>query len=253
MSDSLFGEMREGSACNRRASRLPVLATSVRRIDCQPTAPQAAGGHGTAFSLPGLGQPPSLTPGAEAARMPTGPQPTLAHRRGQLLDELLRSKGGYLHRQAIRHSRSAEGAEEALQEAAVQFMRYFKGESVDHALPWMMTTVKRCAWAITRKARRGQPSALLSATDFDSREEESFVVGDDRPGPAELAERHAEQAETVRAFENLKPDERKALLMLGLGCSYAEIQQRRGWFHTKVNRCLAEGREAVRAELADGR
>jgi RNA polymerase sigma factor (sigma-70 family) len=177
--------------------------------------------------------------------MSTTPQPSAVDRRQRLLEELLKSKAGYLRRQAIRHSRSAEGAEEALQEAAVQFMRSFEGESTEHGVAWMMTTVKRCAWAITRKGRRRQPLAL-SVTDVEDREEISFVARDDRPGPAALAERHSEHAETVRAFERLKPDERMALLMLGLGCSYEEIQARRGWTRTKVNRCLAEGREAIR-------
>ncbi len=182
--------------------------------------------------------------------MPTGPQPSANRRRRELLDELLRIKGGYLRRQAFRHSQSPEAAKEALQDAAIQFMRYFEGESANHAFGWMLTTVKRCAWAITRKARRRQP-LVLSATDCDDREETSFIARDERPGPEELAERHAEHAETVRAFEGLKPDERTALLMLGLGCSYREIQERRGWTRTKVNRCLAEGREALRAEFSD--
>jgi len=77
-------------------------------------------------------------------------------------------------------------------------------------------------------------------------EEEGFIAPDDRPGPAELIERHEEHEATVGALERLKPDERTALLMFGLGCSYAEIGELRGWTRTKVNRCLAEGREALR-------
>jgi RNA polymerase sigma factor (sigma-70 family) len=177
--------------------------------------------------------------------MPTGPQPILARRRGQLLEELLRTQGVPLRRQAFRHANSSEAAEEALQDAVVQFLRCFEGDCVDHAGRWMMTTVKRCAWEITRKARR-RPALVLTTTDVEEREEESFIAGDDRPGPALLAERREEHATTVQAFERLKPDERTALLMLGLGCSYGEIQDRRGWTRTKVNRCLAEGREAVR-------
>ncbi len=47
----------------------------------------------------------------------------------------------------------------------------------------------------------------------------------------------------------LKPDERRALGMFGAGLSYAEICQATGWTHTKVNRCLAEGRAELRKRL----
>jgi RNA polymerase sigma factor (sigma-70 family) len=239
-------------ARDRRGGRLWVVVSSIRRLECDAGGSAAAGGRGSAFSRPALGQQPSLGPGAGAARMPTGPQPIATRRRRDLLDELLRTNGGHLRHQAFRHSESAEGAEEALQDAAIQFLRCFEGDSADHAVGWMMTTVKRCAWAITRKARRRQP-LTLSSTDTNDRAEQSFVARDERSGPEELAERHAEHAETVCAFENLKPDERTALLLLGLGCSYGEIQERQGWTRTKVNRCLAEGREAVRAEVSDER
>jgi DNA-directed RNA polymerase specialized sigma24 family protein len=50
----------------------------------------------------------------------------------------------------------------------------------------------------------------------------------------------------------LKPQERLALFLQGQGYSYAEIQRLCGWTYTKVNRCLAEGRERLR-ELGGGR
>ena len=44
----------------------------------------------------------------------------------------------------------------------------------------------------------------------------------------------------------LKPQERQALGLFALGYSYGEICDLTGWTHTKVNRCLAEGRAALR-------
>jgi len=46
----------------------------------------------------------------------------------------------------------------------------------------------------------------------------------------------------------LKPDQRSALILilLGLGCPSREIGARREWTYTKVNRCVAEGRSALR-------
>lgn len=48
------------------------------------------------------------------------------------------------------------------------------------------------------------------------------------------------------ALSKLKTDERRALWLLGFGLSYAEISEVTGWTHTKVNRCLSEGRVALR-------
>jgi DNA-directed RNA polymerase specialized sigma24 family protein len=53
-------------------------------------------------------------------------------------------------------------------------------------------------------------------------------------------------------IEQLKPDERTALILLGFGCSYKEIRELRGWSKTKLNRCLTEGRARVRELRARG-
>ena len=50
----------------------------------------------------------------------------------------------------------------------------------------------------------------------------------------------------------LKPDERRALVLRGEGYSYAEICELNGWTHTKVNRCLTEGRERGLRQLSAG-
>ncbi len=167
------------------------------------------------------------------------------HTRNKILEALLAEHRGALERQAIRHSQQPEGAEEALQDACVQFLAHFEGEGIEHALPWMLLTTKRCAWAIARVERR-TPAERLAPTDCPDRDEQRWTVRDERPETAALAERRAEHAETVARFEALKPDERTALLLLGLGCSYEEIGALRGWTYTKVNRCVREGREALR-------
>jgi DNA-directed RNA polymerase specialized sigma24 family protein len=52
--------------------------------------------------------------------------------------------------------------------------------------------------------------------------------------------------EARERLAQLKPDERTALLLFGLGYSYHEIGERRGWSYTKVNRAITEGRAALR-------
>ena len=54
---------------------------------------------------------------------------------------------------------------------------------------------------------------------------------EERIGSPELSERSEETARVVEAIAQLKPDERTALILLGLGCSYKEIAELRGWSH----------------------
>ncbi len=101
----------------------------------------------------------------------------------------------------------------------------------------MLLVIKRCAWAIGR----GRVGELIEV-----------VVPDDGLGPAELVERAEETEQLIESIELLKPDERVALILLGLGCSYAEIRDLRGWSTRKVRRCLDEGRARVRKMLEEG-
>ena len=103
--------------------------------------------------------------------------------RNEILEALLAEHRGALERQAIRHSQRPEGAEEALQDACVQFLAHFEGESLEHALPWMLLTTKRCAWAIARVERR-TPAERLAPTDCADREEQRWTVRDERPETA---------------------------------------------------------------------
>lgn len=166
--------------------------------------------------------------------------------RAQLLDRLLRAERGRLLGQARFHSRVPGDAEDALGDACVAFMRSFEGDEGEYALRWMMLVVKRCAWAIGEKRSRGEDNRpeLLEAYNT------SLI--DPSAGPGDVAERGEEIAWRIELIEQLKPDERTALILLGLGCSYAEIGGLRRWTQTKVNRCIAEGRARMREALREG-
>jgi DNA-directed RNA polymerase specialized sigma24 family protein len=79
-----------------------------------------------------------------------------------------------------------------------------------------------------------------------------IAVPHEGAGPAELVERTEDSAQVIELIERLKPDERDALVLLGLGYSYAEIGELRGWGRAKVHRCLKEGRARVRQSLQRG-
>src|SRR3954469_9158232 len=72
--------------------------------------------------------------------------------------------------------------------------------------------------------------------------------------PAHPDERSAEQRalmrieheERVRAFATLKPREREALYLLGLGYSYREVAKLTQSSPTAINRRISEGRAALR-------
>jgi RNA polymerase sigma factor (sigma-70 family) len=167
----------------------------------------------------------------------------------RLLEELIASHGALLRRQAARHSKLATDTEDALHDAYALFLERYHGRLP--ALPYLLTTIKHSAWALgrgpTRRHERSAQGMLGPDSDLDPMERFS----EDGPGPEALAERHAETERWRAAMLALKPDERRALLLLGAGLSYREIGELNEWTYTKVNRCVAEGRAALRSRLAD--
>jgi len=174
-----------------------------------------------------------------------------AARRARALEHLLRDKRGRLLRQARLHSRRAQDAEDALSDACVQFLRFYEGPAGEDALHWMLLVVKRSAWAIQRKAATRERHHRGRVDDPLAGLHEAAALGES-DGPHELAERAEETARLTGAIDRLKPDERTALILRGLGCSREEIAALRGWSLTKVRRCLREGRARVREMQEEG-
>lgn len=104
----------------------------------------------------------------------------------------------------------------------------------------MQVVVKREAMAVRRASERLlggprlHPDSPGSAPDLAS----------SGAGPAERAERRERVAHSAEALAALKPQERRALALKAEGYSYEEIRALTGWTYTKVNRCMAEGRES---------
>jgi RNA polymerase sigma factor (sigma-70 family) len=151
--------------------------------------------------------------------------------------EIARMHGVALRRTARRHSICAADADDALQRALVVALR--KAPDLDRAalIRWMHVVTRREAWAVRRARER------LFPEEHGGR----AVAG---PEPADQAERRERVALVARALATLKPAERRAIALLAAGLSYAEICELTGWSYTKVNRCLAEGRAALRERMA---
>jgi RNA polymerase sigma factor (sigma-70 family) len=169
-----------------------------------------------------------------------------AGHRAQILERLLLARRAQLLRHVQFHSERMQDAEDALADACVQFLRCYEGaEEVEDALRWMLLVAKRCAWEIARRRRRRGEDRQQS---FEAEEAGRASEGD----PAEGAERAEEAERVLAAIGRLIPDERDALVLFGLGYSYREIGEQRGWTYSKVNRRLNEGRARVRRMLDEG-
>lgn len=142
---------------------------------------------------------------------------------------------------ARRNSDSTDAAEEALQDALTLFIEKYDPTSGTPALPWLVLTLKRRCWAITNRARLEK--RLLREADS---ERDRYPSAEALARPEMVVE--AQELARIRCQHlcELKRDERHALVLKGLGYSYKEICERTGWTYTKVNRCIRNGRAALR-------
>lgn len=147
---------------------------------------------------------------------------------------LLDSYGGLFRSTARRFSLCLDDAEDALQRATLILLTKAPPHPTPRLVAWMRLVVRREALALRRERER-----LLAAEPSDRDASPALC-------PAEHLERREAAHERARALRRLKPAEQRALVLLGVGYSYAEICELTGWTYTKVNRCLAEGRARLR-------
>lgn len=170
-------------------------------------------------------------------------------RRAEILAEAYASDRDALLRQAARHAGDATDPEDVMHDACAEFLRHYEGPPGVDAVRYLMASVRRRAWALrARPASRRASNVELTTTDFFPPGKPITAVRCHSLGPVEQAERRELHDARVGRLRRLKPDQRAALLLFASGLSYGEIAAGRGWTYTKVNRCLAEGREALRAE-----
>jgi RNA polymerase sigma factor (sigma-70 family) len=157
--------------------------------------------------------------------------------------ELVAREDAELRQTARRYSICEDDAEDAYQRALEILLVKAPSERPRELIRWTKTVVKHEALAIRRNRERllgvgedeaGDPIARIAATGA---------------GPGERTERREQIARSREALRALKPAELRALTLLAAGYSYAEIGTATGFSQTKVNRCLAEGRERFRRLL----
>jgi RNA polymerase sigma factor (sigma-70 family) len=151
-----------------------------------------------------------------------------------------------LRRTARRYSLCADDVEEALQRSLEILLRKAPSDDPLELVKWMQKVVKHEALAVRHERERvlARPAATADDEDWVA------LLPAAADGPAEQVERREEIARSREALQALKPQELRALALFGEGYSYAEIGEITSWSHTKINRCLAEGRERFRRLLA---
>ncbi|HET6998859.1 MAG TPA: sigma-70 family RNA polymerase sigma factor [Solirubrobacterales bacterium] len=154
-----------------------------------------------------------------------------------------------LRRTASRYSLCADDADDALQRALEILLTKAPTDDPRELIRWTQTVVKHEALAVRRDRERilSGPAAVKPEP---GREDWVALIPADSDGPAERAERHEEIARSREALQTLKPQELRALSLLAEGYSYLEIGEITGFSQTKINRCLAEGRERFRKFLS---
>lgn len=151
-----------------------------------------------------------------------------------------RRHGRYLRGIAHRHCHCRDDAEDAYQFALMKLAESGP-DSKESVLPWLTTVIKREAWRLNGLHRR---YPMLN-------EEGKRLAISPEPSPQE----HAEAAEYRRsrrgALDSLKPEQRIALVLVGLGYSWREVMRVTGWSYTKVNRLTTEGRSQARDQMGE--
>ncbi len=166
------------------------------------------------------------------------PRPRTPAEQGALLECLLARHGALLRAQARRHSRGEDDAEDALQDAAVQFLCKFDapGEDLEDALKWTLVVVKHRAWALGNGAREEARRRIRPPREGWGEDPVQSLPAEAGQGPAQRLALRAELGRKVALFSKLKRDERIALTLFAFGYTYVEIQDRCGWTRTKVCR-----------------
>jgi RNA polymerase sigma factor (sigma-70 family) len=181
----------------------------------------------------------------ERATLPRG---ISAARKRAAIETFVRYESA-LRRTAQRYSLCADDADDALQRALEILLLKAPTEDPRELIRWTQTVVKHEALAV-RRDRERILSGPAAAPRRDSSEDWVALIPSPADGPPERAERRETVARSREALQTLKPQELRALSLLAEGYTYAEIGEITGFSRTKINRCLAEGRERFRSFLA---
>jgi len=160
--------------------------------------------------------------------------------------EVIAKHEGSLKQTARRFSLCADDAEDAYQRAMEILLTKAPTTQAHELSRWTHTVIRHEALAIRRNRERLLGNGAASPESEAAKTDWVALIPATGDGPDGRVERRERIARSREALQALKPAELRALTLLAEGYSYAEICERTGWSYTKVNRCLAEGRERFR-------
>jgi RNA polymerase sigma factor (sigma-70 family) len=156
-----------------------------------------------------------------------------------LAEELHSEHRHHLLRIVIRNAVNRDDAEEALQFAFLAFLEHFDPDGESPPLAWLTLVAKRECWDRYNRRRLDRSA---------NREVAAGALIDSLPSQATGPEQMVVRVDEARTkLATLKSQELRALSLLATGYSYQEIAAMNRWTYTKVNRCISEGRAALRA------
>jgi len=156
-------------------------------------------------------------------------------------DRVAREYGDEMVRYARRIVWNRDDAEDAWQHALEMLVRRRDEVDPEWLVPWLRVVTRNQCLAILARRRRVSSGAGAQGEDLDG------YAAVHLPSEDELCERIDLHERARHDLSRLRPQERRALALFGQGYAYGEIGQLTGWSRTKVNRCLTEGRAALRA------
>lgn len=164
--------------------------------------------------------------------------------------ELIRSHDPALRATARRYSICVDDADDAYQRGIEILLAKAPTDNARRLLPWARTVIKHEALAVRRSRERilGRPGPPERGEEH---EDWVQLIPSPGEGPDEQVAVREKVARSREALGTLKPAELQALTLLAQGFSYIEIAARCDWTRTKVNRCLAEGRQRFRSVFSD--
>jgi len=142
---------------------------------------------------------------------------------------------------ARRYAANPDDAEDAYQRGLEILLTKAPTTCEVELLRWLKTVVKHEAFHLRRQRERHAP--VTDDGELGERPTSPEITHDQ-------VERHERLRQGAEALRRLKPQEARALRLKAEGYSYKEICRITDWTYTKVNRCLTEGRRALRRRTA---
>jgi DNA-directed RNA polymerase specialized sigma24 family protein len=154
------------------------------------------------------------------------------------LERLAREHRDVLLALARRRTRSRQDAEDAVQEALVIAFERRARIRPQTALAYIGVIAQHEASRLRRQAERCH-SLDRPRLGSDTANGHELVADRRQPDVDALLD-------ALAALRRVKADEARALMARALGWRYREISEAFAWTYTKTNRCVSEGRAALR-------